>query len=349
MDNKKLKQWFINEKRDLPWRENPSPYAVWVSEMMLQQTQVSVVIPYFMRWMDRFPSIRALASADISEVIKVWEGLGYYSRARYLHEGARYIVEHFGGELPSDEESLKKIKGIGPYTIGAIRSFAFHQRTSAVDGNVMRVLARYYAIEDDISKSKTVAMMRQKVEVFLPASDHWVVNEAMIELGALICTKAPRCQECPLRGSCKAHLEGIVDRLPVKEKKVKTERLHRAVAVICCRGSVLLRRGKKGEVMHDLHEFPYFEGSGDAEILTPKGVLKQVKEKFGLSVAHEKDLCEQKHSFTRYRVHLSPSVFVAKVDVAVEGYEWYTLESVSELAFSSGHRRVLNDFLGTFK
>ena len=137
MDNKKLKQWFINEKRDLPWRENPSPYAVWVSEMMLQQTQVSVVIPYFMRWMDRFPSIRALASADISEVIKVWEGLGYYSRARYLHEGARYIVEHFGGELPSDEESLKKIKGIGPYTIGAIRSFAFHQRTSAVDGNVM--------------------------------------------------------------------------------------------------------------------------------------------------------------------------------------------------------------------
>ncbi|NRA90187.1 MAG: A/G-specific adenine glycosylase, partial [Simkaniaceae bacterium] len=143
MDVTAIRKWFFKNRRNLPWRENPSPYEVWVSEIMLQQTQVSVVVPYFERWMNIFPTIEKLAGAPLEKVIKAWEGLGYYSRARNLHEGAKYLMEENGGELPSSAAELEKVKGIGPYTVGAILSFAYKQKRAAVDGNVLRVLARY--------------------------------------------------------------------------------------------------------------------------------------------------------------------------------------------------------------
>lgn len=151
----KLKHWFEENKRNFPWRGKPSPYAVWVSEVMLQQTQASVVVPYFERWIVRFPSIEVLASASIEEVIKLWEGLGYYSRARSLHEGAKFLVEHHNGTLPSDPIALAKVKGLGPYTIGAILSFAFHQKAAAIDGNVTRVMSRFFLHRAEHSSSFT--------------------------------------------------------------------------------------------------------------------------------------------------------------------------------------------------
>ena len=154
---------------------------------MLQQTQVAVVIPYFLHWMQRFPTIHHLAKASLDEVVKAWEGLGYYSRVRHLHEAAKYLVEHFNGQLPSEEEDLKKIKGLGPYTIGAILSFAFHQKKAAVDGNVIRVLTRYFGLEEDISKVATVNKLRQLAQELLPDEEPWIVNEALIELGATLC------------------------------------------------------------------------------------------------------------------------------------------------------------------
>ena len=179
-----LKKWFLIEQRDLPWRKINDPYAIWISEIMLQQTQVAVVIPYYLKWMQRFPTIQALAEAESDEVIKMWEGLGYYSRARNLHAGARYLIEFFGGILPNNESDLAKIKGLGPYTIGALLSFAFHQKKAAVDGNVMRVMARCYELDDDIAKSKTQKKIRHLVEEILPEDESWIVNEALIELGA---------------------------------------------------------------------------------------------------------------------------------------------------------------------
>src|SRR3990167_4180187 len=148
-DHESLKRWFFINRRILPWRENPSPYEVWVSEVMLQQTRVSVVIPYFNRWMKHFPTISDLAKASIEAIIKVWEGLGYYSRARNLHEGAKYLLQFHAGELPDSPEHLKKVRGLGPYTIGAIRSFAFKQKAAAIDGNVLRVIARYFSIMEE--------------------------------------------------------------------------------------------------------------------------------------------------------------------------------------------------------
>lgn len=338
LDVVSLKKWFLSEKRELPWRIEPGPYAVWVSEVMLQQTQVAVVIPYFERWMKQFPTIEALAKAPISEVIKAWEGLGYYSRARNLHEGALYVLEHHDGKLPNTEEELLKIKGLGHYTVGAILSFAFRKRAAAVDGNVMRVLSRYLLIREDISKNKTVQELRQVALSILPEEESWVVNEALIELGATICSKKPKCAKCPLKLTCKGYLQGASASLPIKSAKIKTEFLYRAVAVIFSEGSVLLRKGKTGEIMQDLYEFPYFD-------TTTEGPLVNDYEKNWNDLLHESTLEPISQSFTRYRVKLFPSVFSAKKKQDIEDGLWVPLDHLSRLPFSSGHRKIMTKLL----
>jgi A/G-specific adenine glycosylase len=341
--HKQLKQWFAEVKRDLPWRHAPSPYAVWVSEVMLQQTQVTVVLPYFLRWVEAFPNVEALARAPIDQVIKCWEGLGYYSRARNLHQGAQYVMEHFGGELPSSRAELMQIKGLGPYTVGAILSFAFHQRAAAVDGNVLRVLARYYAIEEDISKPKTVKKIWELAQALLPEQEPWIVSEALIELGATVCMRKPSCSACPIKGHCQALQQGRVDQLPIKTVSLKSEKLYRAVAVIRSGNHFLINRGAQGLVMADLHEFPYFET--DKEGIAAAALAQKVEEKWSLKVSPEQPLTEVKHSFTRFSVLLSPVILNAKKQIPVPDYRWVGLDELEELAFSSGHRRILHQLL----
>lgn len=338
-DSVALKRWFLHNKRDLPWRNNPSPYAVWVSEVMLQQTQVAVVIPYFERWMARLPTIKDLAKADLDEVIKLWEGLGYYSRARNLHEGARYVVENFNGAIPSCREELSKIKGLGPYTIGAIQSFAFHQKASAVDGNVLRVLTRYFHIEEDIAKAKTVNMIRSLVEEILPDEESWIINEALIELGATVCMRKAKCGICPLRGSCQGYGQGSIDRLPYKSTKIPITPLYRAVAVIQNKESILIRRVEKGKIMSGLHEFPYFEVS-EAGFCEDELRVK-IQENLFCNVMENHRLPEISHSFTRYRVKLWPMLWNSGNRPHVDGHYWVPLADIGKLSFSSGHRRVL--------
>ncbi|CUI15721.1 A/G-specific adenine glycosylase MutY [Candidatus Protochlamydia naegleriophila] len=337
-EHEKLKEWFLAEKRELPWRNNPDPYAVWISEVMLQQTQVAVVLPYFLRWMELFPTIPALASASLDEVIKAWEGLGYYSRARNLHEGARYLVAHFEGQLPSDEEQLAKIKGLGPYTIGAILSFAFHQKKAAVDGNVLRVLARYFQIEEDIAKASTVKKIRALTESFLPDEEPWIVGEALIELGATVCQRKAQCGECPLQAGCRSFRHGLVDQLPIKSRAAKTEHLYRAVAVIQSAGYFLVKRGKKGEIMSDLYEFPFFETARDG--MTPQQLQRHINSQFGLSVKAGQSLPSVEHGFTRYQARLDPVIFACAHRLAVPDLEWLDVEALKQRAFSSGHRRI---------
>ena len=337
---KRLKSWFLTEKRDLPWRENPSPYAVWVSEVMLQQTQVAVVIPYFESWMKHFPTICQLAGANLDEVIKRWEGLGYYSRARSLHEGAKYVVKHYGGKLPSNQEDLRKIKGLGPYTVAAILSFAFRQHAAPVDGNVIRVLTRYFQIEDDIAKNKTVNHLRSLALQNLPAEESWIQNEALIELGATVCKKKPKCLECPLRNECKSYANGLTERLPFKSTKTETEYLYRAVPIIACRDKLLIKRGQKGKIMSDLHEFPFFETN-------KKGwTAKQLTEELSLQWSLEAEYIDKfpviNHSFTKYQVRLTPMLFKCTDLPIIEGHAWMTQEELRKLAFSSGHRRIFS-------
>lgn len=334
-----LKRWFYAARRELPWRENPSPYAVWISEVMLQQTQVSVVVPYFKRWMERFPSAKALAEAPLDEVIKVWEGLGYYSRARNLHEGARYVMAHHGGELPEEAEELKKIKGLGPYTVGAIQSFAFKRRAAAVDGNVLRVMSRYYSIETPIDQPSTRREIEKLTESILPGSEPWILMEALIELGALVCKKHPECNQCPLKESCLAYEKGLMNKLPVKGKKVPTTFLYRFVAVIQCEKGFLIRKEKEGKVMAGLWEFPYFESG--APILNPHILKSHLESALNLKLDYLERLPEIVHGFTRFKAFLYPYLWKAKRAEQVQDYVWVPFSELLKKPFSSGHRRIL--------
>lgn len=323
-----LKQWFLKEARDLPWRGNPTPYAVWISEVMLQQTQVAVVKDYFLRWMDRFPTIEALSLASEDEVVKVWEGLGYYSRARNLHAAARFLTQKHMGCLPQTRSELSEVKGLGPYTIGAILSFAFRKRAAAVDGNVIRVLSRYYGIEEDIGKSSTLKKIWTIAEDILPEVEPWLVTEGLIELGASVCKREANCWACPLQSGCCAFKQGKQAELPKKGKKMESTSLSRDVFVISHEGSFLLKKGALGQVMAGLYEFPYFE-------------KKTTDFPFSFAAKKIKNLPVVNHSFTRFRVKLNPTYWQAEKKLAVPEYEWVSWDKIQQHPFSAGHRKIL--------
>ncbi|MGA8165539.1 MAG: A/G-specific adenine glycosylase [Waddliaceae bacterium] len=337
-DDKRLVDWFSKIRRKLPWRDNPTPYGVWISEVMLQQTQVSVVIPYFERWMQRFPTVKDLALASHEDVIKQWEGLGYYSRARNLHKGAQYLLETHNGNIPDNPTELKKIRGLGPYTIGAILSFAFHKKTVAVDGNVLRVLARYFMIKDDIYRQKTVGDIRNIAKEILPDESPWLFNEGLIELGATICRRTPDCGKCPVKRSCRSFINGAANLLPIKSKKNLSIPIYRTVAVIRCGEYVLVQRGKKGKVMQDLHEFPYFET--DEEGMQPELLIRKISDDFGLGVTPLGTLPIVNHTFTKFRARLTPYLLKSSERQSLSGFFWLTLQELDRLAFSSGHKKI---------
>lgn len=297
---------------------------------MLQQTQVAVVLPYFHRWMERLPTIESLASVPVEEVIKLWEGLGYYSRARSLHRGARQVMEEFGGSLPSSAEKLSTIKGIGPYTVGAILSFAFHQKAPAVDGNVIRLLTRFFGIGEDVSKPKVVEGLREMTLDLLPDERPWEVMEGMIELGATVCKRKPDCGACPLSGECHAFKEGNPELYPYKSQKVATVHLERSVAVVEAEGHFLVGKGGAGKVMADLYEFPYLSLCQDP--------IEAFEAHLDLPLELQYLMPQVGHTFTRYRVRLHPVLFRARRG-DVEGYEW--AKDLQGLPFSSGHRRIV--------
>lgn len=216
-----LIDWFKENKREMPWRKTSDPYCIWVSEVMLQQTQVATVIPYYIRFMERFPTVKDLAQATLEDVHQYWQGLGYYRRGENLWKGAKVIAERWQGEFPRDPKLISEIPGIGPYTLGAICSIAFHLPLPAVDGNVMRVMARWYCIGDDIGIAKNRKLFEAKVMENMP-NDPNRFNQGLMELGALVCTpKNPKCEECPVKQLCQAYQTGTVSEYPVKEKKLK--------------------------------------------------------------------------------------------------------------------------------
>lgn len=333
MDIEALKKWFVEQKRDFVWRTYPTPYAVWISEVMLQQTRASVVEGYFERWMALFPSVRALAGASLEEVIKAWEGLGYYSRARNLHLAARYICEKHDGCIPSSKEELEKIKGIGPYTVGALLSFAFHQKAAAVDANVARVLARYYGIEEDITKTKTKQQIQRVTQDLLPEIEPWVCMEALIELGALVCGKVAACLQCPIKKGCRARELKKQDVLPNKPAKKKIKLLNRTVIVLIYQDSILLRKKESG-LMADLYEFPYFEEE-NKKVGLEEFIAKEA--------IYERHLTVVTHTFTQFKATLFPSVWQALRKEIFNDYVWVLKKDLAKFPFSSGHRKILQE------
>lgn len=337
---KTLQNWFEREQRDLPWRHQRTPYRVWIAEVMLQQTRASVVVPYFLRWMEVFPNITALAEAPLEKILKEWEGLGYYSRARHLHEAAKQILDRFGGEFPSSEEDLATLKGLGPYTRAAILSFAFHQKKAAVDGNVLRVIARLFAVEDPIDRKSTKEHIQHLADSALPEDRPWEVAEGLIELGALICTKQPRCLACPLQADCLGFRKQIQQKIPVKQPKIPVTPLFRAVVILQHAQSFLVKKQPKGVIMGDLYEFPYF--SFAEEKLSFYEIQNLAQNQFGMQLDFTRVLPEVTHTFTRYRARLSPYLFlVSSSPSLVEEFEWFSLEELEKKPFSSGHKQIL--------
>lgn len=264
-----LLSWFENNMRDLPWRRDKDPYKIWVSEIMLQQTKVDTVIPYFNRFIANFPSIEALANASEDEVLKNWEGLGYYSRARNLQAAVREVKENYGGQVPSNKKELSSLKGVGPYTTGAILSIAFDQSEPAVDGNVMRVFSRIFAIDEDIQKAKTRILFEELVQALIPTGSPSFFNQAIMELGALIChPKSPKCSTCPVSKYCKARKLGLEQSLPIKQKKKKPTYKKMVAGVLIVDKYVLIRQRNQEGLLSKLYEFPNLEWEGEEEAAT---------------------------------------------------------------------------------
>lgn len=335
----KLTEWFEKNKRDLPWRKDATAYGIWISEVMLQQTQVKTVVPYYLKWMDAFPTLNDLAKAPLDEVIKLWEGLGYYSRARNLHEGAKYIAKHFNGEIPDTKEALLTIKGIGPYTSGALLSFAFKKRATLIDGNVKRVASRFWGLKMDFAQKKEYALLESFLEKALPLSLEWIFNEAMMELGAMICTpKNPDCSQCPLKNHCHANLHQSQMDFPIKILRKKSIRLKRALFIFEHKGAFLVEKRTQG-VMKDLYEFPYFEFKNKKE--ADLKLLDYKNKSY-----HVKNLPSITHTFTHHHVTLFP--YYIQLKERFSPGLWLPIDQMDQKPFSAGHRKAYAYFKDVF-
>jgi len=337
-----LTKWFVKNKRDFPWRRHINPYFVWISEVMLQQTRANVVIPYFLRWISLFPSVIALAKANREKVIKAWEGLGYYSRARNLHLGAKQIEKDFNGKIPSSREDLLKIKGIGPYTSEAILAFGFNKRASPVDGNVLRVLSRLFLVEKDISKASVKNEIKKIEGKFLGNEKSWVVAEALIELGAMVCKKVPQCDICPMNNCCRALKENKHLNLPISTKNTSYIKLKRVVFILEHQDCFLMTKRKTGQIMADLYEMPYWDLKGNFSKLKLEKYLHQ---EFGFTVKFYRKYRSIKQSYTRYILDLFPYHFVVKDKKVIKDWQWTEKNIMKQLPFSSGHRKIIENFI----
>jgi len=347
-----LVAWYRTRARDLPWRRDPTPWGVWVSEIMLQQTRVEVVLPYWSRFLERFPDPHALASADLDEVLTAWSGLGYYRRARNLHAAARAVVAEHDGEFPADPADARSLPGVGRYTAGAVLSIALGKREPVLDGNVTRVLARAFGIRGDVSRAPVSARLWRLAAEVVAAGDPGEVNQAQMELGALVCTPAsPDCAECPLGASCVARREDVVAELPQKPAKRSPVRVQR-VALLVRRGpDVLLRRRRESELLPGLWDLPgAFTGSdGDrsAGVSEARALLPFPVRVGGI-------VGRWKHAITHRRIELEvreasvASAPGSRESVAADGarLRWCALGEGMELALSSPARRVLRHVAG---
>ena len=334
----KLLNWYTSRRRSLPWRDNPQPYAVWVAEIMAQQTQLDTMLPYFERWMQRFPTVEALATSDEQEVLKLWEGLGYYQRARNLHKAAGVVVEQHGGRLPQDVDGLKSLPGIGPYTAGAIASIAFGQDEAIVDGNVTRVLARLFDIDEVVASGAGARRVWAHARELLPSGRASDFNQALMDLGGSLCTpRAPKCEECPLRADCQAFANGTQLQRPVKGKKTEQPTRHFASAVVLRRGRVLLRQRDEG-LLGGLWEFPKLESAKGSRALA--ALLRE----WGLDVELEKVGDQIKHSYShfhaRVRVYTSNSVGGRLRRQAGLGLKWVGVTQLGALPMGKIDREI---------
>lgn len=317
--------WYDQGHRDLPWRRTQDPYRIWISEIMLQQTRAETVVSYYERFLSRYPTVQHLADAPEEELLKAWEGLGYYSRARSLQKAAKEIVARYGGQLPADLDKLRALPGIGDYTAGAIASIAFDMPAAAVDGNVERVLCRWDAITDEVGTPAVRRQIAARAQVLVPRDRPGAFANAMMEMGATMCTpKNPKCLLCPVREGCMGLAQGIAQELPRKAKKKAQRVENRAVLLVFCENRVLIVK-RQEKLLGGLFVFPdVLEESDPAR-------LCQALEALGIRAAYDEKLGHARHVFTHLIWEMDVHAVVADEMTQVPGGQWVTRQELAAL------------------
>jgi A/G-specific adenine glycosylase len=346
-----LLEWFEKEQRDLPWRKDRDPYKVWVSEIMLQQTRVDTVIPYFERFMSWFPTMEAFSLAEEEKILKAWEGLGYYSRVRNLHSSVKEVQESYGGKVPDTLEEISKLKGVGPYTAGAILSIAYGKPEPAVDGNVMRVLSRILLIKEDIAKPKTRKIFEYAVRELIAKHNTSHFNQALMELGALICTPGtPSCLLCPVREHCSAFKEGVQSELPIKNQKKSSKTVNMISAILTNKeGKILIRKRPSTGLLANLWEYPTFSYS--TKLVSNRDFyIHEFEKAFDVDIELGLPISKVEHVFSHlvWKVDLFGGIVMDKIspDVLKENrLKWVDRKEIEELAFPVPFQKMYASYL----
>jgi A/G-specific adenine glycosylase len=336
-----LLQWYQANKRDLPWRRQSNAYYTLVSEIMLQQTKVATVIPYYERFITRFPTVYDLATASDDDVVKLWEGLGYYSRARNLHTAIKEVVATYNGQIPMKKEEISKLKGIGPYTTGAVLSIAYNQKVPAVDGNVMRVFSRIFALEDDIAKASTRKRMENIAEEVIPEHAPGDFNQALMELGATICTpKSPQCLFCPVKDVCLAYEKGLEKVLPIKKKSKAPEKTAIVMYAISFNTHLLLQKRPSTGLLANMWSLPT---EIRLEEMPFDDQIEEYCEINGYSAKISSDIYQYDHIFSHrhWKIMLVSVELLNKPDVTPKRSIWVDKHTISDFAFPKVYLKAL--------
>ena len=342
---RKMLLWFDSHARDLPWRREPHPYAVWLSEVMLQQTQVATVRPYFERFLAKYPTISALAAADEQDVLRLWEGLGYYRRARQLLAAARVIVAEHQGEFPTQIDTVMSLPGIGRYTAGAVLSIALDQPQPILEGNTSRVYSRLLGYRQDPRTTAGQRLLWNFAAAIVPAQRPGAFNQSMMELGSEICRpRSPACTECPIAQLCPTHANGWQDTIPVAGRKMQYENSHEVAVLVWRKNQLLLRRCGAHERWAGLWDFPRFPLAADSSSATPDLIAQTLKQQTNISAKIGTQIAEIKHAVTRFRITLRcfQATYRAGKLPDRENYRWVTLAELQDYPLSATGRKISN-------
>ena len=339
----RLLNWYARHARPLPWRKTRDPYRIWISEIMLQQTQVETVIPYYQRWLKKFPTVRALANAPLKEVLALWEGLGYYSRARNLHKAAQKVMAEHKGRLPRTVDELRRLPGIGRYTAGAIASIAFNADAAVLDGNVKRVLARVFNLSDDVKSPAGEKKLWALAESLVPSGRAGDYNQALMDLGATICRpQNPTCLLCPLLGLCEAQKLGLQNERPVTAKKAPTPHYDVTAAILRKNGRVLIAQRPADKLLGGLWEFPGGKVKPGERLRAC--LRREIREELGIEIKVGEQTMTLKHAFTHFKITLH--VFEATLrrrrprPIEAAACKWVRPGQLSEYPMGKLDRRI---------
>ncbi len=342
---RKLLAWYAKHARDLPWRRSRDPYRVWISEIMLQQTQVATVRDYFSRFVRAFPNVRRLAAADEQDILRLWEGLGYYRRARQLHAAAQRVVDEHAGQFPQSVDALRELPGIGRYTAGAIASIAFDQRAPILEANTIRLLSRLIGYRDDPQSSAGQRVLWQVAEDILPQKNAAQFNQALMEMGSLVCTPSePKCDACPLSSLCAARAAGLQHEIPRPKPRQQHTELREAAVVVRRNGRVLMRQCAPHERWAGLWDFPRFEVDAEGPLFAAEEIVNKLRNQTGIACGPPALLKSIRHGVTRYRITLDcyQASYAAGRMCATTGavVRWVTLAELRMLPLSTTGRRI---------